>query len=294
MSAFATMKTNYARLFQAALQTTEGFTRALGLGGIPLGAITAGSGGLSVQVPTAITLQTPTDGTMGQNNAAQTLTALTVFRGYDCVSLFNDQRGQWGDAEDTARDALFVDAARLLAQFECMTDFVGGTPGLSVNLPTGQINFASDGTLAKNYLAINALDTALGYVVGKTQGKLAAPDGMSKLFIVVPYQSWANLKTLVNFSYGGSAARITMVGPMMYFDGIPIFQENQTITGWEGASDVAAFVVHADAEALLFVEMLFSDFAKYGDTLWKQFRECFGWAGLIQTTHYAEVVNPAS
>ena len=67
-------------------------------------------------------------------------------------------------------------------------------------------------------------------------------------------------------------------------------------TNFGGASKECAFVVHGDAEALAWNELMMptEDFEFYGDGMWKLFMQCFGYAGLIQATHYAAVMNPAS
>ncbi len=303
MAAWAVALSFYGAWFQSVVETTPSFTNFFKLGGVRRQDITAAMsatssgpvGGLQCVIPTAVTLQSLTDGTMLANNAARTVVALTPFIKAHTVSLDDTMLGGYTDQDDEGQFVAFADAARKFAELEVVTDLVAATPGLSVNLPTGQIDFASDGTLAQNYLAINALDKAIAYVESKTQGKLAGADGSAMICIVTTYQGWGNLKTLANYNGYGGQARIKKVGGQLYFDDYPVFQFNQSLSGWQGASDVAAFVCHADCEALYFEDATWPDQLKeYGDGYFKKIGKCFGAAGFLQTTHCAEVVNPAS
>lgn len=295
MAAFATFRTHYFASFAAVLDAAPGLCDFFKMGGVRESQITAKDGAISITITSVVTLQSINDGTVLTNNAARNVVALTAFDGAHCISLKDTQVGDFTENDMMLEFMAFVNASNLKAQLEVMTDLVGGTPGLSVNLPTGQIDFASDGSPEQNFLALNALDKAMAYVIGKTQGKAQLVDGRPPYAIITTYQGYGNLKTISNMGGIGVAGRLVMRGFQLYYDDVPIYLYDQSLSGWQGASDVAAFVCHMDCECLIFVDALTQEgFHKSDDGMNKNISSMYGWAGLTQATHYAEVVNPAS
>lgn len=286
MAAYGTDNINYTDQFNALLDASPGMLAMLASPKVQ----DPTAGAITVKITTAVTLADLTDGSLAVNGAAQTLVNLTAWAGQHVVSLFPYEAGQWTPDKDTAEFLAFVNAARLRGQLEVMTDLVAGTPGLSIANPNGQMDFATDGTVAEQWTSLNTLDRAVAYVKAKTQGK-----SQGRIFIVTTYQGWANLQTTMGTAEGKMLS-MSPEGDLMYFRGLPIFLYDQSLTGWGGASDVAAFVVHSDAEALVWQEAFVphAGLEFYGDGFQKKFWQTFGFAGLIQASHYAEVTNGTS
>lgn len=286
MAAYGTANVHYTKPYNAVLSSNPGFTALLAR---PDLGVNGDEAAISVLITTAVTLQTLTDGTMLANNAAQTIVALTLFDGVHTLSLKIGQLGTWTPEKDAAEFLAFADAAEAKAQLEVMTDLEAGAAGLTVTLPTGQVDFTTDGTVAEQWLALNALDQAVSFVESQTQGK-----STGSIFIIMPRAGHANIRTTLGTTEG--ARFLTESGGFMFFRGHPIFLFNQTLSGWAGAGDVAAFVVHTDAEALTFTRthIPHAGLEHYSDGFYKKFWQTFGYAGLIQASHFAEVDNPAS
>lgn len=292
MAAFGTDTKFFTKLFNAKLEASGSFTNLLNNTAIvPLGPI---AGAITARITTAVVLQTPADGTMLANNAARTEVNLTAFRGVHTASFFADERGQW-DADADARELdAFINAARLQAETEVITDWVAATltAPLTSTLPVGQIDFLSDGTAAENYLALNALDDVLAQVVSATLGK-----STGKIGIVTHPGALGNLWTLIDSNSSGPELRAS--GNSLVYRGYPIFVTDVDVAGWgDGAGEVAAFVFHTDAEALVWreAEIPFASPIPAQDGLWKKFWHCFGFAGGIQLEngHLAQVLNPSA
>lgn len=285
MAAFGTRTERFTDLFNALLKSDGGMLTMLNDTAIvPDG---ARSGAVTARITTAITLADVTDGTMAANGAARTEVALTAFVKQHPISLFDYELAQFdGDAEEKEMRQ-FISAARVAAETEVLADLVAGTPGATETLPTGQIDFATDGTEGEAYTTIATLDAAIGYVEANTQG---SPDN---IFILVPAVGWSALKSLRGITR--LARYFDKQNNRWYYDGYPIFVTTVT-TNFGTAGKEAAFVVHTDAEALVWNELFLphEEFRHYGDGMWKLFIKCFGFAGLIQATHYAAVLNPAS
>ena len=288
MAAFDTRTERFTELYNALLKSDGGMLNLLNDSAlVPDG---ARAGAVTARVTTAVTLQDVTDGTMASNNAARTEVSLTAFEKQHPISLHSYELAQFDGDSEIKEVRQFVSAARVMGEGEVIADFVAGTPGATETLPAGQIDFATDGTDGEAYTTINALDAAIGYVEANTQGD---PDAANRTFIVTTKTGWSNLKSLRGVSR--LSRYFDKQNGRWYYDGYPIFISTVS-TNFGGASKAAAFVAHGDAEALVWeeMEMPHDDFRHYGDGMWKLFMKCYGFAGLIQATHYAEVANPSS
>jgi|GEM_PF-2468972 len=286
MAAFGTRTERFTELFNALLKSDGGMLNMLNdTAMVPEG---AQAGAITTRITTAVTLQSTTDGTPLANNAARTEVGLTVFEGVHTISLFEYELRQFDGKAEKKEVKAFVSAARVAAETEIIADFVAGTPGATETLPAGQINFGTDGTDAEAYTTIDKLDQAIAYVDVNTAG---AEDGQT--FIVVPKACYGKLISLRGVSrLRGDFDR---EGRRWYYQGYPIFKTSVT-TNFGGASKAAAFVVNVDAEALVWTDMTMptEEFTHHSDNMWKLFLNTYGFAGLIQASHYAEVANPSS
>lgn len=287
MAAFGTDTKKFTPLFNALLKSDGGFVNSFN-NSPKLGA-NAQAGALTARITTAVTLQTPADGTMLTNNAARTEVDLTAFLGDHTASLFPYELAQWDADADAAEFAAFVDAARLAAEVVLITDLVGATPGHTETLTTTYIDFeVAAYTDAVAFDLLNSLDKCVGYIMANCGGK---PNNMG---IVTTPTGWSNLMSLMGISRLGRF--LTMEGELLRYKTIPIWSSTVTVAGWAGAADAAAFVYHRDAEALVWseVDIPHDDLRFYPDGLYKKFWQTYGFAGLIQGSHVALVDNPPS
>lgn len=292
MAAFGTDTKFFSRLFNAKMEASGSFTAFLNdTAMVPAG---ARAGAITTRITTAVTLQAPADGTMLANNAARTEVNLVAFRGIHTLSLFPDELAQW-DADADAREFdAFVNAARKAAELEIITDWVAATltAPLTSTLPVGQIDFACDGTDAEIFLALNALDQTLSQVEFATQGK------PGRIGIVTHPIAWGNLRTLSGMGRLGAQV-LTMQQDVLFYKGRPVFLCDADVAGYaDGAGEVAAFVFHTDAEALVWDEVFIPHEAPRfaDDGLFKKFWYTYGFAGGIQLEngHLAQVLNPSA
>ena len=287
MAAFAVETAAFTKLFNALLKSDGGFLA--GLNNTALVPNAARSGAITARITTAVTLTTITDGTMASNAAARTEVDLTPFQGQHVISLFPYETAQFtADSDAMEREvSATVSAARVLGETTVLADLVAGSPGATQTLPDGQLDFTTDGTDAEAYLALDKLDQALTYVEANTAG------GNGRISILTTVTGFGKLITLRQTSRGKTDFDREN-GQWMY-RGWPIYPTTVT-TNFGTATKAAAFVVHHDAEALVFNELFIpqAEFKLGDDGMQKLFLQVFGFAGLIQATHYAEVVNGAS
>lgn len=286
MSAYATVLTRYGNPVLPATTGSVGLAQFFREVTARAGARPTG-GSVTIPVPTAITLQTITAGTLLQNNAAQTLTNLTAWRAAHTAELLPDQwDGVWTPERDADETALFLDASTLKMTFELIDDLVNGTPSTSITLPAGQLNFTTDGTSAKVWTALNPLDRAITGVLGKTQGQ------GGRICIITTSTGRGNLMTNAGSWY--SLASETDGRVLDTYKGYPVFIYDGSISGWGTAADkVAAFVVHQNAEACAWADMIvpWATPQFVADGTAKKIWIACAFMGLLNSTHYAEVVN---
>ncbi len=299
MAAFGTRTINYTPLFLPAMKAAGGWLNILN-DTARVGSARAGA--ISVRITTAVTLQTPTDGTMLANNAARTVVALTAFVGVHTVSLFSYERDQWDEQANTNEEMVFFDAAATQAQFEIITDLVGGTPDVSISWPAAAIDGAWT-TDAGRQLALAAVDRALAALLANVNGK------PKDIFAVTNKTVFGYLASAISQSgYGQFLSTDAALGgqgvPTVMWRGMyPIYMYNGTnVSGFSGSTGAtddkedALYWVHKDAEALTWVGAESpngGELQHEPDGLWKKYWHCFGFAGLIQATHYTAVVNPS-
>ncbi|HUW35308.1 MAG TPA: hypothetical protein VM223_27165 [Planctomycetota bacterium] len=284
MAAFGTVTERFTGLFDALIKSDGGFLNMLNNTAIVPDATRAGA--VTTRITTAVTLQTTTDGTLLANNAARTEVALTAFEGAHTISLFEYQLAQFDGAAERAEVRAFTSAARVLAETTVIADLVAGTPGDAQTLPDGQMNFTTTGTDAQAYIAVDKLNAAIAYVdVNKAIG--------GNTFILLNPTSYRKMISL----RGTSRLRddFDREGTFWFYLGLPIFKTSVT-TNFGAATKAAAFVVHSDAEALAWTDVYLphEEFRHYGDGMWKLFMKTYGFAGLIQGSSFAEVLNGAS
>ena len=294
---FVTKTERFANLVNALIKSDGGFVNRLNNTAIvPNG---TRSGAITSRITTAITLQDITDGTMPQNFAGRTEVPLTAFRKQHPIKLNPDETDQfWGDGEAMIREATaFASAAWVAMEGEIVADLVGGTPGHTSTLTTGQIDFLTDGTDGEAYDNLNELDKAIGYMRANTGGYDAA------LSILMPTTAYSNFVTLMGSSrYGANmwVQESKVLGQrVLNYQNIPVFPTTVT-TNFGGAGKECAFVVHRDAEAVVWQNMEFHG-AQTGEPAWRAFPDgtygcliqCYGFAGLVQAL-YAAVLNPTA
>jgi len=286
VAAYGTLTIAYGPYYDAAL---------LSVGDIPKffikpGAPDPDSGAISAEVATAVTLVTPADGTLMANNAAATQIALTMFNGAHIVSLGPAYVGAFlrNPERQKAQIRAFASALGVKAEAEIIADLVAGTPVETETLPNGQMDFRCPaGTDAQVWLAKNALDKAIAAVEIQTQGK------PRNIAIIAGKAAYGNLKSLRNFKM--MANDFDRLGNQWLYDGYPILLTSVT-TNFGGASAECAYVVHQDAEGLVWDEIDLPDggFAHHGDGFQKLIMQGYAWAGLLQSTHYAAVLSGTS
>jgi hypothetical protein len=287
MAVFGTRTIVYTGLFTPAIKSSGGITS--NLNSPRIGKPTAGA--ITVRITTAVTLQTPADGTMLGNNAARTNVNLTAFAGAHTVSLFPYELDQWDADADAVEFKVFVDAARRKAELEIITDLVAGTAGTSKTLPAGQLSFAADGTAQEIFTTLQRLDQTLAGLMSNVQD-------ISQVFGICTPTGYANLQTCIGQSSYGQYLSETANGTLTY-KGRPIYMYNGTaVSGFgDAANDDCFYWVHPDAEALTWVEAFSPNGGQLqheADGFFKKYFHTWGFAGLIQSTHYATVVNGTS
>ena len=248
------------------------------------------AGTTNSRITTAVSLQTPADGTMLANNAARTSVALTAFDGAHTISLLAYELDQFTRDPGAlpAEVKAFANASVLAAEEIVIADLVAGTGGNEETLPVGQVDFATDGTVTERHTTLSALDVSIAFIRAATQSK------PQDLFILMPSVCYGNFLTLINATADATAS-ITQYGePVPTYRGIPVFVTAVT-TNFGAAAKDAAYVVHKDAETINWQPFeMQPGFHKADDGLWKLIMSTYGHAGLIQASHYATVINPAS
>ena len=291
MGNWATAETKYTRAFDAVLNANPGWTDLLVAN---TGANPTDMGAYSVPVTTAVTLQSPADGTILPNNAAQTLTGLTAFEFSHTISLRPLEKGVFNPSYDAAQFRAFVNAARNNAAVQVITDLVAGTAsGGASALPTGQLNFYNDGTDAEVRLATAAIDEAFAELKFSCQG---LEDEGSLIFGLTTSTGAKNLLSLMEATRGAALIRSDDAG-RLYWRGHRIFVSDVTVSGYGAAASAdAMYWIHPDAEPLIYVEAnASSDGLVYcEDNRWKKIYNGYGYAGLVQAAKYATVSNGTS
>lgn len=257
------------------------------------------SGAVTARITTTVTPGDIADGTMATNGAARTEVALTAFRKQHAIKLFPDEVGQFlNEPEAMIREAQqFAAGANVLMEGEIIADLVAGTPGHTSTLTTGQIDFLTDGTDAEAYDNLNELDKAIGYMRANTGGYDDA------LTIIMPTTAYSNFTTLLGSSRYGANIWVQNGQALgkrhLVYQGIPIFPTTVT-TNFGGAGKECAFVVHRDAEAVLWQGAEFhgavtgeAPFRAFDDGLYGAILQAYGYAGLVQAL-YAAVLNPTA
>lgn len=289
MSQFATLSVNYAGILDAAIKSSGSWLAVLN--NPRLGKPT--SGAVSVPIKTAVTLQSPSDGTMLGNNAARTLTALTAFWGIHTVSLESWMKDAYDEAEDDAEARAFLGASRIFAEKEIITDLVAGTASTTATLTVGQLNFSTDGTAGEINDNLQKLDTTRRKLMANVAGSAG------RVFGITTPTGLGNIEAMTaSLNYGQIVQVGNDIDMLMYRGQSPIFAYNgASVSGFGTAASADAFYwVHPDAEALTWTDMQIphDDLRKYGDGFWKKFFEAFGFAGLIQSSHFATISNGTS
>ena len=285
MAAFGTDTTKFSDMFNAALKARKdaGIVNLLNRPGLVAGG--AKSGTQNVRITTAVTLQTPADGTMLANNAARTNVALTAFVGAHTLSLFGYELEQWDADADAAEVNAFIDAAILAAETAIITGLVGMTPTSTATLTAGQLNFsthATDGEIRDN---LGKLYTSLAGVISLTQGKPKQIVG-----ITTP-TAYANLWALADSA--GAGGNIRVADDILYIKGYPVFMTSAAFTGFGTAAAADAFYwVHRDGYALCWSGAeIHTPLSPTSDGLYKKIWQSYGWQGEIQDSHIGVVVN---
>lgn len=285
MAAFGTDTKQFSTLFNAVLGARkDGIVPFLNRPGIVPGGARAGA--ITTRITTAVTLQTPADGTLLANNAARTEVNLTAFIGGHTLSLFPYELEQWdADAEAREIDA-FINAAFVQAEDEVLADLVGGTAGTTATLATGQLNFSTDKTDAEIRDNLDKLYTALVGLEVNTQGK------PNDIIGITHSTAYKNLMLLADSTQGSPDIRRTEGGGLV-IKGYPIYMTTATDNGFGSAADLDTFYwVHKDAEALCWSGAeVHAPMHAADDGLWKKIWVAYGYAGLMQATHYATVIN---
>ena len=298
MAPFGTKTEKFLGLINALIKSDGQFVNRLNRSAQIPGGVT--SGALTARVTTAVTLTDPTDGTMAANGAARTEVALTAFRKQHAIKLFADETGQFWDDPDAmeAEANAFASAAWVAMEGEIVADLVAGTPGHTSTLTTGQIDFFTDGTDAEAYDNLNELDKAIGYMRANTGGY---DDALS---ILMPTTAYSNFTTLLGSSRYGANIWVqngqALGQRYLVYQGIPIFPTTVT-TNFGGAGKECAYVVHRNAEAVVWQNAVFHGSAT-NEPIWRAFDDglygcimsCFGYAGLISAGQYAAVLNPTA
>jgi hypothetical protein len=240
MAAWGTLPSEYTAYRDALLLENGRWLNLLNKEPIP-----AENGVPTWPITTAVTLAAITDGTPTTNGAAQTHVAGTAFRYIHPFNVAWDQVGQVMKTPDTMLGQIRAaqNAAQATIEALFVAAIVAATPGETDTLPAGQKDFGSDGTAAKQYLAMAKLDAAIGYIEANCGGK-----PRSQIFILASLAAYKNLKTLKN----GTAfdRRFEQQSGQWYIDGIPIYTTTYT-TNFGGASKETLYVIHGDGLGLV-------------------------------------------
>lgn len=285
MAAFAVETIKYTDLFNALLKSNGGFLNFLNRSP----KLSPNAGAISARITTAVTLQTPADGTMLANNAARTSVALTAFNGIHTISLFDYELDQFSkDPSATVAEVeAFASAARVQAETEVLADLVAGTPGATYTNAAGTMDFTNLDTDAKAYVAMGKITSAIAWVQANCAGNL---DG--NVCILASQAAYGGLLAMRYF--GRLAGDFERVNGQWSVMGYPIEMTTVT-TNFGGASKDTLYVIHRDAEALVWSDVVVphEEFVHCPDGLWKKYLKCYGFAGLIQA-NYAAVANTTS
>lgn len=285
--AFTTATTAFTTMFSAALKARPDAGIVNLLNRPNLARATAGQQAVTARITTAVTMSTPTDGTLATNGAARTNVALTKFIGQHPLSLDATELGQWDADADAAEVRAFVDAAILAAETEILADLVAATAGTEKTLSVGQRNFGTDATDGEIRDNLDTLYDALVGVLANVQGK---PDAIVGWTHPTAYK---NLMLLADSTAGGPNIRLSERDRTLFIKGYPVYMTSATDNGFGAAADLDTFYwVHQDAEALTWSGAgIFMDMQPVGDGFYKKIWQSYGYAGLIQASHFATVKN---
>jgi hypothetical protein len=251
------------------------------------------SAAISVPITTAATAAEGTDGTLAVNGAAQTVTALTGVSPQYVASLFGKELRSWTPEVDASHFRAALNALRLYAEKEVITDLVAGTAGTTATLTAGQMNFSTDGTAGEINDNIAKLDSTLA----RLMANVAGDEG--RIFGITTPTGFGNIwSLLVNTGFGQYVAGEGGSADRLVWRGHEIFMYNGAAVGsWGTAASADAFYwVHPNAEAFTWTGAYTNaDTPQHeGDGLWKKFWHADFFAGLIQSTHYATISNGTS
>jgi len=206
-------------------------------------------GALTCSVLTASTPSTVVEGTPVSGSTATVQVDLTFVPEQVTHSLLPSQTAsyyaQLGNLQRIAEN--HTDALAYAAENACIVDMVAATPGLSVNLPAGDMNFNTDGSVTANNAALDVMTQLVSFLFSSR-----ARSAPSDFAIVMNYLAFGHFVRLRSTDF--MPARLNELTGQYTFMGIPLFSTLYS-TNFGVASQPAAFIFHKDAQACVFTDL---------------------------------------
>jgi len=157
-----------------------------------------------------------------------------------------------------------ADALAYSAENAIIADMYAATPGLSINMPAGDMNFDTDGSLAANTVVLKLMARLVSFCFASRQD--ANPEDFCIVMNYVPFGNFTALR-----STEAPSPILNSTTGIYTFLGVPILQTLYA-TNFGIASRPAAFVFHKDAVACAFKE----PFVMGGGPMW-HYDACLKW-----------------
>ena len=298
MAAFGTLTLKFGPLYLA-LCKASGFTQYLNQN-VDKSVLVGGQ--MTARITTAVTVGSITDGTVAPNDAARTNVTLVIFHGTHTPSLFPWETGQFTEDDLLKEVIAFQDAMRYKAEGSVIAQLVAGTAGSAQTIAAGTMDFSKYTTDALMYTGMSMFNAGLAYVEANTQGK---GGGICIIMATAAYANFLSMRLRGQFKSDFEREMIPDVlnpdirKPRWTYCGYPVFVTPYS-TSFGGASAKCCFILHRDAEALVFNDIYFPEndngaqLHHYGDYMQKAMMAGWGYSGLIQASHYASFVNGTS
>jgi hypothetical protein len=291
-----TLRKNYSNIAKGVMAANRGWMRKLNAGFDFPDKIPAQGGTATVEMWAPFTTYTPTPGTIQTNQANNLLVDLTVgITGTNIVKNGAQKRAMEynGAAMVTAAEQA-GDALVKVAQDAVVAGLVAGTPGLTVTLPVGSIDFAIP-TAATNPDIINAVWVSLARVVNYVKARAG---GTADMVILCAEAAYSKLEAVLMTAYRPPQLGSNAEGQLNW-NGIPIENLYASTTSFGGASVECLFVLSGRGYAYLGNDPELAAPSPDGwmyrsDNVWSWDWEMPYAHGVANTSLIAAILNPAT
>jgi len=233
----------------------------------------AQAGAITCNVLTAGTATTVAEGTALANATANTQVAMTYVPKQVTHTLLPTQRASYfAKPENLERiSENHADAISYSADGALIADMYAATPGLSVTLAAGLMNFKL-GTAAQNLVHLELMMRLVSFLFASRAD--ASPEDFT---IVMQYLAWSNFTAIRSQEAPGPI--LDKLTGAYTFMGIPMFSTLYS-TNFGLASRPAAYVFHKDALGCAFSE----PFVMGGGPMW-HYDGCIKWTTIGAYAH---------